>query len=199
MTGLLSNFDLPLRLAAVITIAAVVIAAIVARRSPAGDRFVPVVRVLAVGAIISTVVATLVTRGGIVWGYHQLVLEPGGGGLSDAAVLIRDPLSLPAVQLILNVLLYVPIGLLITLGWDEDGRGVRRALMVGAATTIGVELAQWMFTTRVASTDDVVLNLLGVLVGIGLALLVRQIAADRGMGPAGEASSESTVDPGAAH
>lgn len=178
MIGLLSNFDLALRLAALVATVAVVAALVVARRSPQSRRLVVAARVLAAGAIGTAAVATLVTPGGITWGYHQLVLEPGRGGLGDVAVLLQDPTSLPALQLVLNVVLYVPVGLLVTLGWDHDGAGVRRALAVGAATTIVVELLQWQLTTRVASTDDVLFNLLGVALGVALAVPVRDASRD---------------------
>ncbi len=174
VTGLLSNFDLALRLAGAVGILAVVTAGFAAHRAPAHERFRRAVRVLAVGAILSVAAATVVTPGGITWNYHQLVLVPGQGGLGDLAKLANEPDSLAAVQLVLNVALYVPVGLLVTMGWDGNSRGVRRGLIVGACTAVCVEFVQWQFTTRVASTDDVLLNLIGVGLGVSLAAAVRR-------------------------
>lgn len=179
MDGLLSNFDLAFRLAVAVAIVAVVTAGVAAHRAAAEERFRRAVPVLAVGAIATAVVATVVTPGGITWNYHQLVLMPGRGGLGDLADLASDPGSLATVQLVLNVALYVPVGLLVTIGWDGDGHGVRRGLLVGACTTVGVEFVQWQLTTRVASTDDVLLNLLGVGLGVSLAAVRRRWPASR--------------------
>lgn len=174
MTGLVSNFDLALRLAGAVAVLALVSAGVAAHRAPVDGRFQRAVRVLAVGAILTVVAATVVTPGGITWNYRQLVLIPGEAGLGDLADLVEDPGSLAAVQLVLNVALYVPVGLLVTMGWDGDGRGVRRGLLVGACTSLFVEFVQWQFTTRVASTDDVLLNLIGVGLGVSLVAAVRR-------------------------
>jgi glycopeptide antibiotics resistance protein len=78
-----------------------------------------------------------------------------------------------AVQLFGNVGFFIPIGLLLPLGWHWAER-LGRTLLVGLAMTVSIELAQLVMTytlpvaPRWADIDDVVLNLLGVLIGWGI-------------------------------
>lgn len=74
------------------------------------------------------------------------------------------------LQLAGNFLFFVPVGLLLPLGWPRL-RSLRRTLLVGLAVTVAVELVQLLITKtlpvwpRWADIDDVLLNLSGVAVG----------------------------------
>jgi glycopeptide antibiotics resistance protein len=78
-----------------------------------------------------------------------------------------------AVQLFGNVGFFIPIGLLLPLGWYWAER-LGRTLLAGLAMTVSIELAQLVMTytlpvsPRWADIDDVILNLLGVLIGWGI-------------------------------
>jgi glycopeptide antibiotics resistance protein len=65
-----------------------------------------------------------------------------------------------------NVLLFLPLGLLLPLVWERMFRRLVPTLAVGVALSAGIELAQLSLVDgRVAATDDVILNVSGVLVG----------------------------------
>jgi len=74
------------------------------------------------------------------------------------------------LQLAGNFLFFLPVGLLLPLGWRHL-RSFGRALLVGLAITLAVELAQLLITRtlpvwpRWADIDDVLLNLGGVAAG----------------------------------
>lgn len=73
-------------------------------------------------------------------------------------------------QLAGNVLFFVPIGLLLPLGWQR-ARSFAVTLLVGLGITVAIELAQLVMTytlpvwPRWADVDDVLLNAGGVIIG----------------------------------
>ena len=73
-------------------------------------------------------------------------------------------------QLIGNVLFFIPIGLLLPLGWQR-ARSFAVTLLVGLGITVAIELAQLVMTyalpvwPRWADIDDVLLNAGGVIIG----------------------------------
>ena len=80
------------------------------------------------------------------------------------------------VDMLINVLAYVPFGLLLVLGWK--GRAPRPLALVlatlsGAMLSFAVESLQQFLPSRVASLTDVATNTLGTLAGAALAYLVR--------------------------
>ena len=64
-------------------------------------------------------------------------------------------------EFLLNVLLFVPLGLV--LAWS--GHTLRRALLRGALLSVAIECSQWFIPGRFPSPEDVVANSLGTLVG----------------------------------
>ena len=168
MTGLRSNFGWSLALVALVASITVVAAIVAARRASAGGSspIAPAARILAAGAVGATIVSTALPRGLAIETDGDLVLELGRGGLSDWRVLSDDPNSLASVELIGNVLLYVAIGLTITLGWFRQRRFVLPACL---ALSIVIEAAQYTVLGRVAALDDVLLNGAGAAIGILLA------------------------------
>jgi glycopeptide antibiotics resistance protein len=76
-----------------------------------------------------------------------------------------------------NILVFVPFGFMLPLLW-ERARGWRRALLAGFALSFGIEAVQLTvslrvgYAYRVTELDDVLLNVLGVLLGYLLYRLV---------------------------
>jgi hypothetical protein len=168
MTGLRSNFGQSLALVAIVAAIAVVAALVAARRASAGGSspLGPAARILAAGAVGAMIVSTALPRRLAIETDGDLVLELGRGGLGDWRVLFDDPNSLASVELIGNVLLYVPIGLTMTLGWFRQRRFVLPACI---ALSLLIEAAQYTVLGRVAALDDVLLNAAGAALGILIA------------------------------
>ena len=82
------------------------------------------------------------------------------------AIPMVDILSSPA-QYALNVLMFLPVGFLLPLLWDEY-RGWKQVLGFCAFLTVFIEVAQ-VFTFRTTDIDDLLTNLLGA--GIGYTLI----------------------------
>ena len=83
-------------------------------------------------------------------------------------------------DIILNVLIFIPLGFLLTLLLGHILRirfipTILISLVYGIATSLTIELIQTVEPTRVSSALDLVNNTLGLVVGIGLAYLVRYL------------------------
>jgi len=77
-----------------------------------------------------------------------------------------------------NVALFLPLGLLLPLVWEPIFGRLVPTLIVGAVLSSGIELAQLTLVDgRVAATDDVMLNVAGVLAGWLLWRLSRHFVA----------------------
>lgn len=64
---------------------------------------------------------------------------------------------------ILNLIMFVPLGFLIPLIWQEY-RNVGKVLITGASFSLSIELAQ-LSNRRVTDIDDLLMNTIGTLVG----------------------------------
>jgi len=105
------------------------------------------------------------------------------------------PLSFELVEALANVVMFVPLGVLLTLLAATAPRGLRAPVRVVATSTLvglvlssGIELAQrtWL-PSRYPTVQDVVMNTLGALVG---ALLVVALHARRERRRAGSPAGE---------
>ncbi len=67
---------------------------------------------------------------------------------------------------ILNVLLFVPIGLLA--GCGLRGMTFKKVLLLSGGLSIFIELLQFIFKKGFCETDDVIHNVLGCIIGYGL-------------------------------
>lgn len=67
---------------------------------------------------------------------------------------------------ILNVLLFIPIGLLA--GCGLQGMTFKKVLFLGGGLSVFIELLQFFFKKGFCETDDVIHNVLGCLIGYGL-------------------------------
>ncbi|WP_455384842.1 VanZ family protein, partial [Acidihalobacter prosperus] len=77
-------------------------------------------------------------------------------------------------DVLVNVLAYVPLGLLLALAWRRFGRLVSAALalLAGFSLSFGMEFLQEALPGRVSSVADIAHNALGTLLGVGLAQIL---------------------------
>ena len=59
----------------------------------------------------------------------------------------------------LNILLFIPLGILI---------GDKRAILIGLALSVGIELTQYVFKLGICEADDLVNNTIGTAIGFSL-------------------------------
>lgn len=95
---------------------------------------------------------------GIIW---EIGLYPGMK-LQEEINLIpfRDGISL---SMILNVVMFMPLGFLLPLLWKEYQSLVRTAI-IGFCFSCGIEFCQ-LFNRRVSDVDDLLMNTLGAILG----------------------------------
>ena len=79
---------------------------------------------------------------------------------------------------ILNVVMFVPVGLL--LGCGFRGMTWRRVLCVAVVLSVGIEVLQLLLRRGLCETDDVLHNVVGTVMGYGIARLL--FLAHRGQG-----------------
>lgn len=85
-------------------------------------------------------------------------------------------LRLTIIEMVSNVILFVPLGL--ALRWQNPRLGLGRIAMIAAAVSVGVELTQGLvLTDRWPSTTDVIMNGLGGLVGAAIAASLAPVPA----------------------
>ena len=95
---------------------------------------------------------------GTIW---EIGLYPGMN-LQEEINLIpfRDGISL---SMILNVVMFMPLGFLLPLLWKEYQSLVRTAI-IGFCFSCGIEFCQ-LFNRRVSDVDDLLMNTLGAILG----------------------------------
>ena len=69
-------------------------------------------------------------------------------------------------EIILNVLLFVPIGFLAGCGLER--MTFKKVLFLGGGLSVFIELLQFIFKKGFCETDDVIHNVLGCIIGYGL-------------------------------
>ena len=82
-----------------------------------------------------------------------------------------------AEQLILNIGMFVPYGLLLPMAVQKT-RKLWKAMIVVLCTTLAIETIQY-FMGRSADIDDVIMNALGGLLGYGIFGLLRRVFSTR--------------------
>lgn len=95
------------------------------------------------------------------------------GLLDEFSRWVRDDLHVTAfgsgwLELLANILMFVPLGLLLTLVFAHPWRGVVLALLLSA----GAELAQFILPSRQPSLRDVFANVAGAAIGAAIGWLV---------------------------
>ncbi len=66
----------------------------------------------------------------------------------------------------LNVIMFVPVGLLLGIGFKD--LTWKSMLMVGAVISVSIELLQFVFKKGLCESDDLIHNLLGCLLGFAI-------------------------------
>ncbi|WP_084127507.1 VanZ family protein [Demequina sp. NBRC 110054] len=127
----------------------------------------PVLRILRSGGLLAWVlcVASLTLSPTFDAGPRSVSLVP----FAEIVELIANSVwwQVPFVQIGGNVAMFVPLGLLLAI----DARwGIGRSVLAGLVLVIAIETAQFALATgRVASVDDVILAVVGALLGALLA------------------------------
>lgn len=82
-------------------------------------------------------------------------------------------LELFLINLVGNIVLFIPIGFMLPLLWQRWQKGWKM-LLVAVLLPVGIEGLQ-IFLPRTVDVDDVILNAAGILAGWGLCLLCRRL------------------------
>lgn len=77
------------------------------------------------------------------------------------------------INMLGNIVAFTPVGLL--LAAYEPRRGWLLSAGCGLALSALIEVLQALLTSRVSDVDDLLLNVLGAIVGYGLARIVRWV------------------------
>lgn len=103
---------------------------------------------------------------GILGTLREVFSEGLASGLSGIHFVSTEPLK----GVILNILLYIPIGYLIPVLWPAFARGkmIWKVLLLGGAASILTELIQLTLRLGWFDVDDLLNNMLGTLTGIWL-------------------------------
>jgi len=77
------------------------------------------------------------------------------------------------VQYVLNIIMFMPFGILLPLVWPQVNK-LRFVLGYSLGFSVFIELSQ-MFNNRITDIDDLIMNILGALLGFILLTLVRRL------------------------
>lgn len=110
------------------------------------------------------------------FGLLLVTLSPGHG--VTERVFVLSPLQASALgtpaQIVLNAVLFMPVGFLTTLRWRRFA--AHRVLATSFSVPLGVELLQYLLGIgRIASTADLFLGVAGIIVGGLIALAPRRL------------------------
>lgn len=135
----------------------------------------PFVRHLVVYAFIGCCASLLYLT--ILWYYPYITFRPDFYALNLQPFLwIREVYAMGAAkmfaQLLANIVMFVPYGLLLPVVFDRLKKPVYTALIV-LATTLAIETLQY-FMGRSADIDDVIMNTIGGIAGYFLYALLRR-------------------------
>lgn len=82
--------------------------------------------------------------------------------------IVNSPISYIRNEL-LNILLFVPLGVFLPVMWSRDLFTVKRTVMFGLGLSFVIEVSQ-LFTFRLTDIDDIITNVLGTVLGYYLLL-----------------------------
>lgn len=85
-------------------------------------------------------------------------------------ILNLNPFNLINTQTYLNIVLFIPLGLLLPLLW-KTFRRVFNILLAGLGLSLMIELLQILTITRYTDIDDLIMNTFGTIIGFVLARL----------------------------
>lgn len=91
---------------------------------------------------------------------------------SDQVNLLPFSREIDVVEYILNILLFIPLGFLLPIIWPNTNK-IKRVVLSGVSFSLLIELSQ-LFTNRRTDIDDVLMNILGTILGYLLfSILIR--------------------------
>ena len=73
-----------------------------------------------------------------------------------------------------NIAMFLPTGILLPLIY-QNMDSPKKVVLTGAAISLGIEILQLPFSSRVSDIDDLILNTTGCLLGYGILALIRRI------------------------
>lgn len=91
----------------------------------------------------------------------------------------QEPLDVGLVNIFGNILLFIPFGLLLPLAWSRM-RSLKSVVLVIAATSLFFEVMQMVLAIGNFDIDDVLLNILGGMLGYALFTLGAQLRTVKG-------------------
>ena len=96
----------------------------------------------------------------LLWSYREsLVLFGESPSVSNESLF---------TEIVLNMMLFAPLGALLAFAWPKRFRGMRGVGLVavaGACVSLAIELSQWVFRLGLFELDDVLNNMLGAVGG----------------------------------
>ena len=108
-------------------------------------------------------------------GVHTFNLIPFRAAFDAYTELQHSNLNALIINLLGNILLFVPIGFMTLLLWRISKR---KALVIGFSISLFIEICQFFFP-RGTDIDDLILNTLGTFVGVILYSLISKIASNK--------------------
>ncbi len=134
--------------------------------------------VAAMVAVLSVIVLTHRSFSGYT---HKFVFVPLVTKLDKFTCLLRrcdlarHALREVAVDTLGNTLIFVPLGIVLTLALRKSTHPILLAMLLGAGLSITYEVIQVWLPGRVVATDDVLLNTAGTGLGAWLSLLASSL------------------------
>lgn len=109
------------------------------------------------------------------WSYREAIRFSGGFAVTNANLL---------EEIILNVLLYIPMGYLLPFVWEKLRAGGKRFfswrdVLIGFLCSVVTEVTQLVFRIGLFEFDDMIGNTAGGLIGYVLYEIIRQAAERR--------------------
>lgn len=136
---------------------------------------------------LAAVVAILIAYGSL----YPFVFRDAGSLSADISHFLANWRSQSRGDFLANLLLYIPLGVVLTLAFAQGAPRYLAAILAGfcgAALSLSIELAQFFDAGRVSAFSDFALNVVGVVAGIGIALVaggrLAKTAWPAGSGPA---------------
>ncbi|MFS0793654.1 VanZ family protein [Microbacterium sp. 1P10AE] len=138
-------------------------------RDRSAPSFTPA-RVLVAASVLAAVVGLTLAPRTIAWPVRSLFLD----ALAHLPARVNDVLLGGDADTVLNVAFFVPLGIVVAMLLPL--RWAPASVVLGAAVSLAVEIAQSVIPGRVPDAGDVVANTTGALIGTVVVVIVRLLA-----------------------
>lgn len=138
-------------------------------RDRSAPSFTPA-RVLVAASVLAAVVGLTLAPRTIAWPVRSLFLD----ALARLPARVNDVLLGGDADTVLNVAFFVPLGIVVAMLLPL--RWAPASVVLGAAVSLAVEIAQSVIPGRVPDAGDVVANTTGALIGTVVVVIVRLLA-----------------------